>query len=250
MNILVTNDDGIDHLGIKILVSELSKKHNIFVAAPNTQCSGLSGAVTFYNYIRVEKYPLDVGEKSSYKIHGTPADCVIIGLDELVKNVDLVISGLNDEPNVGDDTRLSGTLGACIESVFSSTPAIAFSMDYGQDNIVQETAIFFIKKIVDFVEKNPLPEGIYLNVNIPNKPISSIKGIKITRLGRRRYKNRVNLADDNIKNVYKIYGQLIKEYETNTDSWALDNDYVSITPFKIDNTDYDNIDYFKVLSDN
>jgi len=246
MKILITNDDGIKAEGIKLLVAELAQHHEIYVVAPDREYTGYGGAVTFNNKIEVAEYPLNRGEIASYKVNGTPADCVILGLDELSSEVDLVISGINNEPNLGDDTRLSGTLGACREAAFSSIPAIGFSLNYDYGNtFYYQTVVRVVIILIKQIERNKLPEGIYLNINVPNKPISQIKGFKVVKLGRRRYNNRVHLVKNEGKSYYKIYGTIIEEEQEETDVWAIKNDYVSVTPLNRDNTDYNSIKLLK-----
>jgi len=230
MKILITNDDGIKAEGIKRLVAELAQHHKIYVVAPDREYTGYGGAVSFNNKIEVAEYPLNRGEIASYKVNGTPADCVILGLDELSSEVDLVM----------------GTLGACREAAFSSIPAIGFSLNYDYDNtFYYQTVVRIASIVIKYIEKNKLPEGIYLNINVPNKPISQIKGFKVVKLGRRRYNNRVHLVKNEGKRHYQIYGTIIEEEQEETDVWAIKNDYIAVTPLNRDNTDYNSIKLLK-----
>lgn len=237
MRILVTNDDGTEDKGLQELITSISDKHEIFVVAPDKRYSGFSGAVTFYKTISVEKYPLNLGEKESYKISGTPADCIIIALDELIGPVDLVISGINDEPNLGDDIRFSATLGACREAAFSDVPAIALSLDYGSDKKYYQSVTGFLKILLDKWDSMKIPKEVYLNINCPNVPITKIKGALFVPTGRCRYRDRVQIVDGKSQQIYKIYGTKIEEKEEGTDSWAVDNNYIAITPLHRDQTD-------------
>ena len=246
MKILITNDDGIEAQGLKELVKVLSSKYRVFVVAPEKRIEGLSGAVTFDSPIKVERHPLSSGEKMALVVSGTPADCMILALDVLVPNPDLVISGINDEPNVGDDIRLSGTIGACREATFSGFPSIAISLDYGGSKNFFEGATFIAKKFIEIIEDKKVPPGIFFNVNVPNIPKEKIKGIKFVRLGRRRYRDRVHGVSGNPEEEYfYINGIQLNETYEDTEDYALKHNYIAITPLNIDNTDYKFLEVMK-----
>ncbi|MDO7976055.1 MULTISPECIES: 5'/3'-nucleotidase SurE [Oceanotoga] len=234
MNILLTNDDGIKSEGIKILAEKISKYHDIYICAPEKENTGMSGALTFSDSIKIKKFSLNCGEKDSYYVTGTPADSVIMGLDHVYKNIkfDIVLSGINDEPNIGDDIRYSGTVGAAFEAAFSGYPAIALSLEYGNTKYYNS----IINVLIKILNKKHIPKGTILNINSPNKPDYQIKGEKYVKLGRRRYSNRIRQKN---KDEYIIYGDLIEEKnDSNTDNYYIQKDYITITPLKIDNTDY------------
>lgn len=247
MKILATNDDGIEDAGLWELVKSISGKHEIHIIAPDRRYSGYSGAISFCQPIAVKKYPLYLGEAESYIVSGTPADCIMIGLDELVGKVDLVISGINDEPNLGDDIRFSATLGACREAAFSDTPAIGLSIDYGSEKKYYHTLINFLDLLLEKWNKLKIPKEVYLNINCPNIPISQIKGALFVPAGRCRYRNRVQLVGNDPEQAYKIHGSKIDEEEINTDSWAIKNGYISITPLHRDQTDKEILSYLDNL---
>ncbi len=237
MQILVTNDDGIEDKGLQELVKAISDKHEIYVVAPNRRYSGYSGAVTFYQPISVTEYPLNLGEKKSYKISGTPADCIIIAIDELIGFIDLVISGINDEPNLGDDIRFSATLGACREAAFSDISAIALSLDYGSQKKHYQTVTDYLSILLDKWNDLKIPKEVYLNINYPNVPFIETKGVLFVPAGRCRYKNRVQLVSKKPLPEYRLYGTKIEEEAAGTDSWAVRNNYIAITPLHRDQTD-------------
>lgn len=237
MRILVTNDDGIEDKGLNILVQAISDKHEVFVVAPNKRYTGFSGAVSFDQLISVVEYPLNLGEKKSFMVSGTPADCVIIGLDELVGSVDLVISGINDEPNLGDDIRLSATLGACREASFTEVSAMALSLDYGTGKKYYEIVIEFLNRFIKKWDTFKIPKEVYLNINFPNVPQNQIKGEIFVPSGRCRYRDRVHLIRNNPQLTYQICGIRIEEEEVDTDYWAVKNNYIAITPLNRDQTD-------------
>ncbi|MBC7321383.1 5'/3'-nucleotidase SurE [bacterium] len=246
MRILLTNDDGIFARGIRELIMEFSKTDEVYVVAPKYRLTGVGGGVTFDRPLKIEEVSLSLGERKAFAVSGTPADCVILAVDVLVKNLDLVISGINDEPNVGDDIRFSGTIGACREAVFSEIPSIGVSLEYGDRGYFYEGAIKITRKLVDYIRNNPIPEGVFLNVNVPNVPIEEIKGIKIVRLGRRRYRDRVHTVFDPYgKEYFWIGGTPIREEEEDTEDFVLREKYIAITPLKVDETDYSFLEVMK-----
>ncbi|MCX7795797.1 MAG: 5'/3'-nucleotidase SurE [bacterium] len=239
MRILITNDDGIFAKGIRELVVEFSKTDEVYVVAPKYRVVGVGGGVTFDRPLKIEEIGLSLGEKKAFSVSGTPADCVILAIDILVKELDIVISGINDEPNVGDDIRFSGTIGACREAAFSGIPSIGVSLEYGDRGYFYEGAVRITRKIVDYIKNNPLPEGVFLNINVPNVPIEEIRGIRFVRLGRRRYRNRVHTVFDPYGREYFWIGGIpIKEEEEDTEDSVLRENYIAITPLKVDETDY------------
>ncbi len=237
MRILITNDDGIEDKGLQELVKAIFDRYEVYVVAPDKRYTGYSGAVTFDRLISVVEYPLNLGEKRSFKVSGTPADCIILALDKLIGPVDLVISGINDEPNLGDDIRLSATLGACREASFAEIPAIALSLDYGSGKRYYQTVTDFLATFLNKWNTLKIPKEVYLNINCPNVPPVQLKGVLFVPAGRCRYKDRVKLVKSKLQTVYQIYGIKIKEEEKGTDSWAINNNYISITPLHRDQTD-------------
>ena len=183
MNILITNDDGIRADGIIELSKELSKTHNVYVVAPDTQKSATGHAITIHNPIMLNDEYIDENI-CAYSISGTPADCVKIGIEALFKdiNIDMVISGINNGPNLGTDVIYSGTVSAAIEGFIQNKPSIAFSLN--EFNVLKEkykeVSKYAAKIVNDIQDKLNLLDDCILNVNIPNK---EVKGTKITRLG-------------------------------------------------------------------
>jgi 5'-nucleotidase len=238
MKILLTNDDGIEAEGLKKLAQKLSATEQIYIAAPAKKLHGASCSITFGTPIKVEEFRLNMGERKSYRILGTPADCVILGLDTLIGDVDLVVSGINDEPNVGDDVRFSGTIGACTEATFSGVRSFGISVEYNGSGGL-ETAADFSCYLIGFLKKNSIPEGVFLNINVPNTELSKINGVKFVRLGRRRYRDRVHKTISPFNEVfYWIGGRQIEDHEPDTLNAALREDYIAITPMAVDPTSH------------
>jgi len=239
MRIVITNDDGIDSIGIRELVGGISSLGEVYAIAPDRRLFGVGGGVTFDKPIKVDEVFLGLREKKAFKVSGTPSDCVILALDLLVKDVDIVISGINDEPNVGDDIRFSGTVGACREAAFSGIPAIGVSLEYGKDKNYFDGAVEISRALIKTMERYKLPKGVFLNVNVPNIPREEIKGVKFVKLGRRRYRDRVQkVLDPYAREYFWIGGTLTENLEKDTENDALKENFIAITPIKWDETDY------------
>ncbi|AEX85138.1 stationary phase survival protein SurE [Marinitoga sp. 1135] len=246
MNILVTNDDGIMAPGIYILKKHLEKKHNVYVVAPDVERSATGHAITIRNPLWAKKiYSND--EFLGYAVNGTPADCVKLGLDAIFKDVkiDMVISGINKGPNLGTDLLYSGTVSGALEGAMNEIPSIAISTsDYQNPNY--ETAAKFI---LDFLDKCSLdiPEFTALNINVPSVEYSELKGFKITRQSRRRYKDYFEARKDPFGNTYYwMLGEIIEDdNEPDSDYYVLKENYVSITPIKSFLTDFEFLNSLK-----
>ena len=247
MNILITNDDGIRADGIIELAKELAKTHNIYVVAPDTQRSATGHAITIHNPIMVNKEYRD-DNISAYSISGTPADCVKIGVEALFKevNIDMVLSGINNGPNLGTDVIYSGTVSAAIEGFVQNKPSIAFSLnEFNVSKEVYSQVSKHASKIVnDIKDKLNILNDCILNVNIPN---GEVKGTKITRLGERKYEN---VLEERVSPHGKRYfwiGGKVKELEQENDSdiIAIEEGYITITPVNIDMTNNKKIEILK-----
>ena len=241
MNILLTNDDGINGEGLIRLKDVLSEIEdiNLTVIAPDSERSASSHCITIFNPLILK----EIDEKT-FTLNGTPADCVKIALDGFLKEkIDLVVSGINNGPNMGIDTFYSGTVGAAREACFHSIPAIAISMDGYSHEKEFDTATHYSLIIIRKLMQNKLPNDILLNVNIPNIKKNLVKGIKITSLGNRVYKDQVieRKAPFGWK-YFWIGGDLPSyTYKENSDFNAIEDNYVSITPLQQDTTSYSTI---------
>lgn len=180
MKILVSNDDGVLAPGIKILANELATLGEVKVVAPDRNRSGASNSLTLTQPLRVKQ--LDNGY---YSVDGTPTDCVHLALTGFLEPIaDIVVSGINEGANLGDDVLYSGTVAAAMEGRYLGLPAIAVSMV--GDNIQHyETAAIIAKELVMKLSVNKLPSQTILNVNVPDLPLNQIKGLQVTRLGTR-----------------------------------------------------------------
>ena len=189
MNILITNDDGIYAEGIIELSKEISKIANVYVVAPDSQRSATGHSITIHSPIMVQEVNMGANIKA-YSISGTPADCVKVGIEALFKDIDfdLVLSGINNGPNLGTDVIYSGTVSAAIEGLVLNKPSIAVSFnEFNIKSEVYKEASKYISTIIENIkDKLELLNDCILNVNIPN---TKIKGYKITKLGERKYDN-------------------------------------------------------------
>ncbi|WP_346354232.1 5'/3'-nucleotidase SurE [Azotosporobacter soli] len=243
MKILLTNDDGIQARGIQALWQELATlpAAEITIAAPDRERSAMSQAITMHHPIRVDEYPVSSPNIKAWSIGGTPADCVKIAIEALMKTPpDLVISGINHGPNLGTDVLYSGTVSAAIEGALHGLPAIAVSLDSWQSRNFS-AAVSFIRALSLHIHANPLPPNTLLNVNVPALEISEISGMSITKLGVRKYENIFERrSDPRGRTYYWMGGNLVdNDNDDDSDIVALQEGRISVTPIHFDLTSYD-----------
>ncbi len=237
--VLVTNDDGIYAKGIEVLCGELQKDFDVTVVAPETEQSAVGHAITLMNPLRLKEVKRN-GRFFGYAINGTPADCVKLAIQELVKPPpDLLISGINLGANVGINVIYSGTVSAATEGTMMGIPSVAVSIDTFEDADFRPAARI-ARQIARVVLKNGLPENTSLNINVPAVPFEEIKGFAITRQGTSRFHEKFDKRLDPRNNVY--YWLCAAKWDRNTDletdSGALARKFVSITPITHDLTNY------------
>jgi 5'-nucleotidase len=232
MKILISNDDGYLAPGLIALADAMASIAEIVVVAPDRNCSGCSNSLTLDRPLSV--YRADSG---FYFINGTPSDCVHVALTGLlIDTPDLVISGINQGQNMGDDTLYSGTVAAATEAFLFGIPAIAFSqVDKGWAEL--DAAARMAKEIV-LRQFDHLQKPYLLNVNIPNLPYSDLKPPIVTRLGRRHVSNGVIKSQDpRGKDIFWIGPSgTAKDAAVGTDFHAVAGGHVSVTPLQIDLT--------------
>ena len=246
MHILITNDDGVDASGLLILQKALQEVGEVTVFAPDHNWSAAGHTKTMHKPLRVNQTNLPDGTMA-YTSNGAPSDCVALAvLGILPRKPDLVVSGINQGANLGQDITYSGTVAAAMEAVIFGMPAIAVSLDsYESEDFAY--AARFAARLVTLVLERGLPPTTFLNVNVPAVPQDEIAGIRITRLGRRVYRDAlVERRDPRGRSYYWIGGQPPRGMdEEGTDIWALANNYVSITPLHLDMTDYKAMEQIK-----
>lgn len=232
MKILISNDDGYLAPGIIALADALAPIAEIVVVAPDSNRSGSSNSLTLDRPLSVQR-----AENGFYFVNGTPSDCVHIALTGLLNfRPDLVVSGINQGQNMGDDTLYSGTVAAATEGFLFGIPAIAFSqLHKGWDEL--ETAAKVAREIVERRFGN-LPQPYLLNVNIPNLPYDQLKPVVATRLGKRHESEAViKDKDPHGRDIYWIGPPgAARDAGEGTDFHATANGHVSITPLQIDLT--------------
>ncbi|MCK4357139.1 MAG: 5'/3'-nucleotidase SurE [Candidatus Cloacimonetes bacterium] len=234
-NILLTNDDGVFAEGIEELAKILQKKYFVTIVAPDRERSAASHSLTLHHPLRIIKV-----SKNKYAIDGTPADCVILAINSILKRKpDLVISGINNGPNMGEDILYSGTVSAAIEAMNMGYPAIAVSLASYQKGDFSDCASIIDSLLEkDFI--SILSPKTILNINIPPFSINEIKGIKVTKLGHRIYTDFIEERNDPRGKPYFWIGGQVPEWSEGgeTDFDAIKAGYVSITPINVDMTNY------------
>jgi len=252
--ILVCNDDSVYAKGIKELVEVASEFGEIVVVAPDKPQSAKSHSVTLEHPIFFK--PTDnFGGHTAYKCSGTPADCVKLAIHQILKRKpDFIISGINHGSNSSVNVLYSGTLAATIEGCMHTIPSIGFSLLSFESDADFNPAKPFIRKILHHVVTNSLPPGTCLNVNIPNIEAEKFKGIKVCRQTKGVWAEEFNESKhpSGRFNYYWLTGKYInlEPDATDTDIWALENDYVAVVPIQIDLTDYKNFQKLTILEQN
>ena len=235
MLILLSNDDGIWAKGLRVLQESLSPFGECCVVAPDREKSAASHSVTLHRPLRVEEL-----EEGRFAVDGTPTDCVILGVHKLAgSKPDLLVSGINDGGNMGDDVTYSGTVSAAVEGTILGVPSMAVSLARGgYRNFLAVGEV--VKRIVPWIAERGLPKGVLLNVNVPDvKGIEELKGIRWTRLGKLSYMDTlIEMKDPRGKTYYWVGGTPVRDRENgaDTDLVAVEEGYVSITPIRLDLT--------------
>lgn len=241
LRILVSNDDGIDAVGIQILVKALSEIGDVTVVAPHKEQSAAGHSITMQVPLRVNKV-FKNGDFFGYAVTGTPADCVKIGIRNIMSTPpDIAVCGINNGSNAAINIIYSGTVSAAREAAIMDVPSIAVSVTNHAAKHY-EYAAKLAKQLVPMVlqNENEIPVGTLLNVNVPDAPEEEIRGILLTKQGKTKwddiYEERI---DPYGGKYYWLTGSLIEtDKELDADHAAIVNNYVSITPIHFDLTDY------------
>jgi 5'-nucleotidase len=240
-HILLTNDDGIRAPGLLMLAKALDPHAKLTIIAPDRNWSASGHVKTMHKPLRVEEVVLD-GGYTALETNGAPSDAVALGLMGLApSSVDLVIAGINSGGNLGQDVTYSGTVTAAMEGVIGNVPAIAMSLCIGEGSDPEyEPAADFASYLARHVLRYGLPDRMLLNVNVPPLPRSEIKGVRVTRMGLRIYRDELIRREDPYgRPYYWIGGEPPGGVaDEGTDIAAVAEGYVSVTPIRLDFTAY------------
>lgn len=244
--ILVTNDDGIDAKGIRVLAEIAREMGNVLVVASEAPHSAMSHAITVREPLYLTKTCQD-DHLIMYKSNGTPADCVKLALHNLLeRRPDMVLSGINHGTNSSSSVHYSGTLGAAREGAINGLPSVGFSvLDFSADADFSAAAPF-CRHIIGQVIEQGLPAGTFLNVNIPKG--NELKGIKVCRQAQGKWMEEfVEHQDPRGRNYFWLTGyfQNLEPQATDTDEYALGHGFVSLVPCKVDISDKDLMESMK-----
>jgi 5'-nucleotidase len=241
--ILVTNDDGVHSPGIIALFKAMKEIGDAYIVAPDRERSAVGHALTLHRPLKVEELRENV-----YSVNGTPTDCVALAIHKILpRKADLVASGINKGANLGDDITYSGTVSAAIEGTILNVPSFAISLT-GDKPFYYDTAAPTAVEIARYILDKSLPYDTLLNVNVPNvSKIETIKGIKITRQGKRVYDNAIqDIASPwGDKHYWIGGGKPYWEQGEDMDIQAVLDNYISVTPIHLDLTNYEALEYLK-----
>jgi 5'-nucleotidase len=235
MRTLITNDDGIHSEGLWLLAKELKTIGDVVAVAPDREQSAIGTAITHNQPLRVQKISPMIPGIETYGVQGTPGDCVILAVEKLVKGeVDVVVSGINHGSNLGTDVFISGTVGAALQGYLRGLPSIAVSLP-GTDTIRMTNTAKMACSLVNQIISGRLSGPILLNLNLPDRRPDEIKGVRITRLATESHDNGVNEGHDGRRAYYWLARKRKPDriHSEETDIWAVDNGYVSLTPLHI-----------------
>jgi 5'-nucleotidase len=232
--ILISNDDGFDAVGIGVLERALESLGEVYVVAPDREQSASSHSLTVRRPIEIRKI-----DDHHYRVGGTPTDCVTLALQVILgERPDIVVSGINHGPNMGEDVTYSGTVAVAFEGTIYGIPSIAISAL--QRTVADEATNGRVARtVVERALEHGIPADALLNVNIPNPEVAPIHGLRITKLGSRHYENFIEPAGGELKSHYVIGGQSpIWRDDDGSDIAAVRLGYVSVTPLQLDLTHY------------
>ena len=250
MRLLLANDDGIHAKGLRTLAGRLAALGEVWVTAPDREQSATSHSISLHVPLRVRK----VGERE-FSVSGTPTDSVYVGLHHILKQApDVVVSGINHGPNLGNDVIYSGTVSAAMEAAMFGFKAIAVSLCLGENaaevqELHFESAAEIVARLVTSLNEVTLPRGVLLNVNVPNRPLDQIKGTKVCRLGFNNWADKVAERVDPRGRPYYWIGGTRQGHDDIPDSdvSAIADGYVAITPIHYDLTDYRSLEVTRTI---
>ncbi|MFA5353072.1 MAG: 5'/3'-nucleotidase SurE [Thermodesulfovibrionales bacterium] len=240
--ILVTNDDGVHAPGLIPLFEAMKELGEAYIVAPDRERSAVGHALTIHRPLKVEELRDHV-----YSVNGTPTDCVALGINKILpRKPDMVASGINRGANLGDDITYSGTVSAAIEGTILGIPSFAVSL-MGDKQFHYDLAVPYALQIGRHILENSLPYDTLLNVNVPGCPREEVRGVRLTRQGKRMY-------DNAIQEIYSPWGDKQYWIGGGTPYWEHGEDmdmhsvmdrYVSVTPLHLDLTNYEALEFLR-----
>ena len=236
MNILLTNDDGIDSEGLRALYDILSPDHDVRILAPSEERSACSNTITIRDNLTIRKL-----DDRRYSLDGFTADCVNVGINSgILPAVDLVISGINHGPNLADDIYFSGTVAGARTAYIFGVSGIAVSLDCLTTSTCFHDAARFVRGFISEITRHLGTVLYFYNINYPDIPAGEIRGIKYTKLGRRRYVDSYRVLEEKgASKVLQLMGTIESPEIEGSDVTELRNGFISVTPLTLDCTDYE-----------
>lgn len=236
MRILCTNDDGYLASGLRVLASAARTLGEVTIVAPDREQSATSNSLTIHRPLRARR-----ASDGAMVVDGTPTDCVIVGVGELMEHrPDVVLSGINHGSNMGEDVLYSGTVAAAMEATVLGIPSVAVSYAGDEFESLETWEDLVGRLLVGILGQDGFPENTLLSVNLPPVPPHEVRGVRITSLGRRRYQESITRALDPSGREYFWIGGGVTEWKGSPDSdfRAVEEGYVSVTPLHLDLTNY------------
>ncbi len=233
MNILVTNDDGIDSNGLWALAKAMTRIGQVTIIAPDKERSGVGSCLSLRTDISIKEVASALPGVCAYAIDGTPSDCVMLGIGRQSQSkIDLVVSGINPGPNVGTDIHYSGTVMATLQGYYRKIPSMAVSLypKNRAEELYFEFTAEVAEKLALNIKNGKIKTDAVLNVNVPNIPRNQIKGILTTRTADTGYVKLSEVRGDNLINYALELDKLYNDHlEKGTDIWAIHSGYISIS---------------------
>ena len=246
--IFISNDDGINAMGIKVLTEIAEPYGDVVIVAPETGQSGKSHSISTINPLRIRKIK-NIKGMEKYSVYGTPVDCVKLAMNEIFKRPpDIMLSGINHGSNAAINVIYSGTMAAAIEASLLGIPSIGFSIDDHKSNTDFTIVKKYAHKIIENVLKNGLPNQVCLNINFPKTTEEEFKGYRICRQTSGVWREAFVKREDPFGHDYYWYAGKLHNLEpdnNSTDIWAIENNYAAIVPVKADLTSYDFLNELK-----
>lgn len=235
--LLCTNDDGVKSRGLALLAHVAGTLGDVWTVAPDREQSAMSHALSLFRPLRLT----EVGRRR-YMVDGTPTDCVLLGLKEILEAPPrFVLSGVNHGPNMGEDVLYSGTVAAAMEATILGIPAIAFSFTGDDDGMLATYEALLRQLIRSCLERDSFPDETFFNVNLPSRPANEVEGIRVTALGRRVYHDSLHRSrDEDGEEYFKIGGgRSAWRGREDSDFRAVRAGFVSVTPLHLDLTNFE-----------